>query len=114
MNDCIFCKIGAGQIKANVVYDDQRVMAFRDLNPKAPVHILIIPKKHIGSVMATSESELGLFADIYRAAQKVATSEKLVETGFRLVANNGKDAGQSVDHLHIHLLGGRALAWPPG
>ncbi len=114
MSGCIFCKIVAGQIKAQVVFEDERVLAFRDLNPQAPVHILIIPKKHVERLMSASEEDLAVFADLHRAAQKVATDEELTETGFRLVTNNGKDAGQSVDHLHYHLLGGRPMAWPPG
>ena len=114
MSDCIFCKIAAGQIKADVVYEDQNVLAFRDVNPKAPVHILIIPKKHIERLSTVSEADLSLVSDIHRGVQKVAISEKLVESGYRLVTNNGRDAGQSVDHLHYHVLGGRALAWPPG
>lgn len=114
MSECIFCNIAAGQIKADVVYDDQHVMAFRDVNPKAPVHILIIPKKHIERLSAVSEADLSLVADIHRVVQEVARVEKVAESGYRLVTNNGSDAGQSVDHLHYHMLGGRALAWPPG
>jgi len=113
MNDCLFCKIGAGQIKSDVVYEDQRVMAFRDLTPKAPVHILIIPKKHIERVSAVTEPDFGIFADLHRAAQHVAKSQNVFESGFRLITNNGKDAGQTVNHLHYHLLGGKAMTWSP-
>ncbi len=113
MTECIFCKIVAGQIKANVVLDDQRVMAFRDVNPKAPVHILIIPKKHIERFSVMPESDLDLLADIQRAVKKIAAQEKISEKGFRLITNNGKDAGQTVDHMHFHMLGGKAMSWQP-
>ena len=111
--ECIFCNIAAGQIKADVVYQDERVMAFRDVTPKAPVHILIIPKKHIERVSAVSEADMGLIGDIHRAIQKVAIQEHVSDPGFRIITNNGKDAGQTVNHLHYHLLGGRSMTWQP-
>ncbi|MCG3203519.1 MAG: Purine nucleoside phosphoramidase [Elusimicrobia bacterium] len=114
MNGCIFCKIAAGQIKADVVYTNQQVMAFRDVSPKAPVHILIIPKKHIERLSTISEADFGLVGEIHRVAQWVAKNEKVEESGYRFVTNNGEDAGQSVQHLHYHLLGGRVFNWPPG
>lgn len=113
MSECIFCNIAAGKINADVVYDDQRVMAFRDVSPKAPVHILIIPKKHIERVSAVTEEDLGIVADIHRAIQRVAIKENVSDSGFRLITNNGKDAGQTVDHLHYHLLGGKTMSWQP-
>lgn len=114
MKDCIFCKIAAGQIKAQVVFEDHHVVAFRDISPQAPVHIIIIPKKHIERVAALEEADLGVMADIHRAAIKIAKDEQVSESGYRLTTNSGKDSGQTVQHLHYHLLGGRHLSWPPG
>jgi histidine triad (HIT) family protein len=114
MNSCIFCKIVAGQIGANIVLQDESVMAFRDVNPQAPVHILIIPKKHIEHVAALSADDASLLAALQRAIQQVAKSEKILESGFRVVTNTGKDGGQSVSHLHYHVMGGRSMSWPPG
>ncbi len=113
MSDCIFCKIGAGQIGAQVVYSDSDVVAFRDLNPQAPVHVLVIPKKHIERVSTLTDSDLPLVGKIHTAVQAVARSEKL-NAGFRVVVNDGADGGQTVSHLHYHVLGGRGLKWPPG
>ncbi|MBU2567441.1 MAG: histidine triad nucleotide-binding protein [Elusimicrobia bacterium] len=114
MDDCIFCKIADKKISANVVYEDGEVLAFRDINPQAPVHILLIPKKHIPSFMDIVEADKGLIAAIYKAAQKIAGDASVDKKGFRLVVNNGQDAGQAVAHLHFHLLGGRKFSWPPG
>jgi histidine triad (HIT) family protein len=112
--DCIFCKIAAGQIPAKFVYEDSRVVAFRDIKPEARVHILIVPRRHIDRVSSlASDDDFALVGDIHRAAQKIATNEGL-SSGFRLVTNSGPDAGQTVGHLHYHLLGGRKLQWPPG
>ena len=113
-SNCIFCKIAAGQIPAKVVYEDPRVMAFRDVQPQSPVNILIIPKKHIESLLSVKPDDLSLVAEIHQVAKNIAQSEPLLKEGFRLVTNTGKNGGQSVSHLHTHLLGGRALAWPPG
>ncbi|MFN0117750.1 MAG: histidine triad nucleotide-binding protein [Elusimicrobiota bacterium] len=113
-NDCIFCKIAAGQIPANIVYQDEQVIAFRDLTPVAPVHILTIPKKHIDRLSAVEEHDFSLIAHLHKVIQKIAEKEGISKTGFRLTTNNGGDAGQSVQHLHFHLLGGRKLSWPPG
>lgn len=114
MIDCIFCKIAAGQIKAAIVYQDDNVVAFRDNNPQAPVHILVVPKKHIQSVAALSEADMPLVQEMHRAIQVVAKAEKIIETGFRVTTNSGKDAGQTVPHLHYHVMAGRRLTWPPG
>jgi len=114
MNDCIFCKIGAGQVKATLVYEDDRVVAFRDAHPQAPVHILIIPKEHIDRVSALTEQTLPLVVNIHRAAIKIAEQEGIINDGFRLVTNSGKMSGQTVNHLHYHLMAGRKLSWPPG
>ena len=111
--DCIFCKIAAGEIPCNKAYEDDQVLAFYDLDPKAPVHILIIPKEHIGSALEITPENSGIIAHIYEVAAKLAKDLKL-EKGFRIVNNCGEDGGQTVQHLHFHLLGGRAMAWPPG
>jgi histidine triad (HIT) family protein len=109
---CIFCRIARGEIPAQMVANNKEIAAFRDLNPQAPVHILIIPKKHIGSLDDAADSEL--IGRMMALAAAIARQEKIAKTGYRTVINTGKDGGQSVDHLHIHLLGGRAMTWPPG
>lgn len=114
MADCIFCQIAQHKMQAKVIYEDNEIIAFRDINPQAPVHILIIPKKHISSVNDLSEVDDVLIGMIHRISKKIATDESCVETGFRLVLNTGPDAGQAVGHLHFHLLGGRKFSWPPG
>lgn len=114
MDSCIFCNILTGKIKSTPVYQDDQVFAFEDVHPKAPIHILIIPRKHVASVMEVQEKDLSLFAHIHAATQKIVHAKRLDQTGFRLVVNNGPDAGQAVHHLHYHLLGGRLLGWPPG
>lgn len=107
--DCIFCKIAAGQIPATFVYEDARVVAFRDIKPEARVHVLIVPRRHVDRVSSlVSDDDFALIGDIHRAALKIATNEGL-SSGFRLVTNSGPDAGQAVDHLHYHLLGGQKL-----
>ena len=113
MENCLFCKIAAGQIPSSKVYEDESVLAFNDIDKKAPVHILIIPKKHVASVAALEDGDLDIVAHIFRVARDIAAAQGL-EKGFRLVANTGQDGGQTVDHLHFHLLGGRAMGWPPG
>ena len=113
MTDCLFCKIAAGDIPSQKVYEDNNILAFHDIDKKAPVHVLIIPKKHIASVAAVEEEELPLVAEIIGVAKKLAF-ELGIQDGFRLVANTGMDGGQTVDHLHFHLMGGRAFTWPPG
>ncbi|HLX63166.1 MAG TPA: histidine triad nucleotide-binding protein [Planctomycetota bacterium] len=114
MSDCIFCKIGAKQIQSMVVFDDDDLIAFRDINPQAPVHILIIPKKHYTSLNDVEAAEIGLIGRMFSAAKSIAKQEKINGSGYRLVMNTGANAGQSVAHLHLHLLGGRVMAWPPG
>jgi len=112
MKDCIFCGIAAGEIRAQIIYQDDDVVAFKDLNPQAPTHILIIPIKHIESVSAADTADCELLGKIQLAAAKIAKELNLKD--FRLVANNGKGAGQSVFHLHYHLMGGRRFMWPAG
>jgi histidine triad (HIT) family protein len=109
---CIFCRIARGEIPAQMVANDKEIAAFRDLNPQAPVHILIIPKKHIKSLDDAIDSDL--LGRMLSLAAAIARQEKIAKTGYRTVINTGKDGGQSVDHLHIHLLGGRHMTWPPG
>lgn len=114
MDNCLFCKIVAGEIPSEKVYEDELVLAFGDIDPKAPVHVLIIPKKHFSSIMEMRGDEMKYLDAMAKAAQKIAQEKGLDDTGFRLVINTGEDGGQTVPHLHMHLLGGRALGWPPG
>ncbi len=112
--DCIFCRIAGGEIPAKVVRQDVDFIAFRDIDPKAPVHVLVIPRRHIGSVNELSAQDVDLAGRLLLAGQAVAHAEGLEEAGYRLVLNTGSDGGQSVHHLHLHVLGGRHMAWPPG
>ena len=109
---CIFCRIARGEIPAQMVMNNKDIVAFRDVNPQAPVHILIIPKKHIASLDDATDSDL--LGKMLSLAAAIARQEKISKPGYRTVINTGKDGGQSVDHLHLHLLGGRAMTWPPG
>jgi histidine triad (HIT) family protein len=110
---CLFCQIAAGERPATIVYRSDDVIAFRDIHPQAPTHILIIPTKHIVSVAEASVEDEGLIGRLISVAREIAQQENLSK-GYRLVINNGSQAGQSVFHLHVHLLGGRAMQWPPG
>ena len=110
---CLFCRIVGGQIPSTAIYQDDLVYAFADINPKAPVHILVVPREHIGSVGEAGESKRSLLGHLLWSAAQIAR-EKGLNGGYRIVANTGEDGGQTVDHLHLHLLGGRALTWPPG
>jgi histidine triad (HIT) family protein len=110
MNNCTFCRIASGEARANIVFEDQRVVAFHDINPQAPTHVLIIPRDHYDSVKEVTDE--GLIGHLFTVANAVA--EKLGISDYRLVINTGAKAGQSVFHLHLHLLGGRILYWPPG
>ncbi len=112
--DCIFCKIAKGEMKADIVYEDDQVVAFRDLNPQAPVHILIIPRKHIPSLDGLWDQDANIVGRIATVARDIARKLGVSEDGYRLVNNCGEQAGQTVLHLHFHLLGGRNLGWPPG
>ncbi len=112
--DCIFCRIAAGEMKADVVYEDEAVVAFRDINPQAPVHVLVIPRRHIASLNDASPETDAVLGQLLRATARVAELEDVAESGFRTVINNGAGAGQSVFHIHAHVLGGRRLSWPPG
>lgn len=114
MSDCIFCKIGAGQIPAKVVLQDEQILAFEDLNPQAPVHVLIIPKRHIGALSERRAGDQALLGRLLEAAAQIADKKGIAESGYRVVANSGRDGGQTVLHLHLHVLGGRHMTWPPG
>ena len=114
MNDCLFCRIVEKKIPAKVVYEDDQILAFDDVNPRAPVHTLVIPKQHVASVQDLGESDRTLLAQLLLACTKVARHKGLADPGFRLVVNTGRDGGQTVFHLHFHVLGGRHMAWPPG
>jgi histidine triad (HIT) family protein len=111
---CIFCRIAQGEIPARIVLENEDVIAFRDTDPKAPTHILIIPRRHIASVGTLDRADAAVAGRLLLAAREIAESENVAESGFRIVTNTGDDAGQSVQHLHMHLLGGRSLKWPPG
>ena len=112
--DCLFCRILAGEIPAEVIYQDERSIAFRDINPQAPTHVLVIPRDHIEALDEATQKDEALLGHLLRVAARVANEEGLSESGYRTVVNTGAGAGQSVFHLHLHVIGGRALSWPPG
>jgi len=114
MSDCIFCKIIHGEIPSQVVYEDERIFAFDDINPQAPVHTLIIPKAHYASLQDIPEDKLDFISHLFSKIREIAQKKGLAENGFRIVLNTGRDSGQDVFHIHFHLLGGRRMAWPPG
>ena len=114
MSDCLFCKIVSGQIKSEIVFSDDRVVAFRDITPQAPVHVLIVPRKHIASLNELAGEDAALAGHILLVAKKIAADLKVADSGYRVVVNCNRDAGQAVFHIHYHLLGGRSFAWPPG
>ena len=111
---CIFCKIVAGEIPSTKVYEDDKILAFRDIEPQAPVHIIIIPKEHIPSVNAITAENASVIAHIFTKIPEIAKAEGVDESGYRVVNNCGKDGGQTVEHIHFHLTGGREFGWPAG
>lgn len=113
-NDCIFCKIAAKEIPVEACYEDEQLIAFPDVNPAAPVHILLIPKKHIANLLELTAEDSGLFCHLMETVPKIAKNAGLGEDGFRVVINTKDNGGQTVYHLHIHILGGRFMTWPPG
>jgi histidine triad (HIT) family protein len=112
MADCLFCRIVRREIPAQFVHEDEQAVVFKDVNPQAPTHLLIVPKKHLGSLSASTDADAALLGHLQRTACRIAETAKV--SSFRLVTNNGRGAGQSVDHLHYHLLAGRPMEWPPG
>jgi histidine triad (HIT) family protein len=112
--DCVFCRIVHGEIAAQVVREDTDTIAFRDLNPQAPVHVLVVPRRHIASVNDASEEDRDILGGLLLAGRAVAHAEQVADSGYRLVLNTGANAGQTVSHIHLHVLGGRAMHWPPG
>jgi histidine triad (HIT) family protein len=112
--NCLFCKILAGEIPADIVYESDTAIAFRDINPQAPTHVLIIPRKHIARINDIGEDDQSIVGSLYSAAREIAAAEGLADDGYRAVMNCNEAAGQSVFHIHLHLLGGRDFGWPPG
>lgn len=112
--DCLFCKIANGEIPATLVHEDDRVVAFRDVNPQAPVHTLVIPRRHITTLNELAAEDGALIGHMLLTAQQLAAKEGVAESGFRLVMNCNREGGQTVFHIHLHLLGGRYMHWPPG
>ena len=114
MSECLFCRIAAGEIPAKIVFDDENVVAFEDINPQAPIHIVIIPRKHIPTVLDLTDEDQELVGHLHMVANQIAAEKSLADDGFRLVTNCKKSAGQEVFHIHMHMLGGREFSWPPG
>ena len=114
MMDCLFCKMASGEIQPDVIYENDHVLAFRDINPQAPTHVLVIPKRHISTINDLNETDAELVGQIYLGAQKVAEQEGVAEVGYRTVMNCNEAAGQTVFHIHLHMLAGREFSWPPG
>ncbi len=112
--DCLFCKIVNGDIPAEIVYESDTALAFRDINPQAPIHVLIIPRQHIATINDIADAHESLVGSLYSAARDIAEAEGIAAGGYRAVMNCNADAGQTVFHIHLHLLGGRPLGWPPG
>ncbi len=114
MAKCVFCRMVDGEIKPDVVYEDEAVLAFRDTNPQSPTHVLLIPKEHIATTNDLDDDNVDIIGRLYLAAKQVAADEGIAERGYRMVMNCNPEAGQSVYHIHLHLLGGRSMNWPPG
>ena len=111
---CIFCRIVRREIPANIAHEDEHTLAFHDIDPRAPVHVLIIPRRHIEAVNHIQDDDVEVMGRLFHVARRLARELGIADSGYRMVVNNGPDAGQSVDHIHMHLLGGRAMQWPPG
>ncbi|MDP1808221.1 MAG: histidine triad nucleotide-binding protein [Actinomycetota bacterium] len=114
MDDCIFCRIATGKLASDIVYEDNDVIAFTDINPEAPTHLLVVPRRHIASLNTAEPADAELLGKAMLTAASLAKQRGLDGPGYRIVANTGKEAGQTVDHIHFHLLGGRFMSWPPG
>ena len=113
-DNCLFCKIIAREIPASVVYEDDRVLAFNDINPQGPTHVLVVPKQHIATLNDLTPGDDAIVGEVIRRAAKIAADRGIAESGFRTVFNTNRGAGQTVFHIHLHLIGGRSLTWPPG
>ena len=113
-DNCLFCKIILGEISADIIYESSNVIAFRDINPQAPIHVLIVPKKHIATINDISSKDHKIIGSLYSAAREIASNEGIDDIGYRTVMNCNEAAGQTVFHIHLHLLGGRPFSWPPG
>lgn len=113
-DDCLFCKILGGEIPADVIFESDTAIAFRDINPQAPTHVLIIPRKHISTINDIEDDDQAIVGSLYSAARQIAETEGFADVGYRAVMNCNEAAGQTVFHIHLHLLGGRAFTWPPG
>jgi histidine triad (HIT) family protein len=114
MSDCLFCKISDNQIPAKIVFQDDKAMAFEDIHPESPIHVIIIPRKHISTILDITDEDQDIMGYLYLVAKRIAIDKSLAEDGFRLVVNCGKSGGQEISHIHIHMLGGRLFGWPPG
>jgi len=114
LEECLFCRIAKKEVVTDIVEERTEAIAFRDINPQAPVHVLIVPKEHIPSIKDLDKDRCGLLADIFSLINDIAVSEGISQTGYRVVVNTGEEAGQDIDHLHFHMLGGRFMKWPPG
>ena len=114
MNDCLFCKIVTKQIPTKIVHEDDQTVAFDDINPQAPAHTLVVPKTHVATIQDCGTQDQGLLGHLLLACARVASLKGLAEQGYRVVSNTGKDGGQTVFHLHLHVMGGRHMGWPPG
>ena len=112
--ECLFCRIAAGEAPSDIVYQDEGITAFRDINPQAPIHILVVPNEHIPTLADIDAQNAGILVKMVCVANQLAQAEGIAQQGYRVVINCGREAGQSVPHLHLHLLGGRAMRWPPG
>ncbi|MEJ2697129.1 MAG: histidine triad nucleotide-binding protein [Candidatus Sulfobium sp.] len=114
MTDCVFCRIASEKTTARIIYKDETAVAFEDINPQAPVHVLVIPRKHIATTLDLDSEDKPLVGHLFEVANRIAAQKGVAESGFRLVMNTNPEAGQSVFHIHLHLLGGRRMHWPPG
>lgn len=114
MSECIFCRIAAGELSADIVHEDDRVIVFKDITPQAPIHLLLIPKRHVSTLLELTEEDGELLTHIFTVIRQVVKEYDLGKKGFRTVINTGDEGGQTVKHLHFHLLGGRHMQWPPG
>ncbi len=114
MSDCIFCKIAEKKIPSKIVHEDDKAIAFEDVNPQAPTHVLVIPRKHVASIAELNDTDAGLLDHLMLTGNKIAKQKGIAEGGYRIVVNTGRNGGQTVFHLHLHVLGGRPMHWPPG